>query len=91
MQGCKVEHSKWLHDVFQAARSDVDTTQARSESADSQPVKATSLVCRSEHTSSKVVLPVLTVFVRGAGREYGIKTHALLDPGSNEFLLNGPR
>ena len=74
MQGCEVKHSKWLHDVFQAAKSDVDTTQAQYESADHQPVEATRLVHKSEHTASKVVLPVVAVYVRGAGREDSIKT-----------------
>ena len=82
VQGCKGKHSKMLHGAFQGASSRNDIVP-RGESSDDQKVGATSLACGSTQEHSKVALPVVAVMVKGTGSGEWLKTHALLDPGSN--------
>ena len=91
-EDCTLRHSKWLHDAmeFVTKRSDQNNLQIKNESRGEAPkVEAKSCVVGpSSGEEAKVVLPIVTVNVRGRGQTTFVQTHALLDPGSNRTFCS---
>ncbi|XP_038049665.1 uncharacterized protein LOC119723179 [Patiria miniata] len=91
-EGCTRRHASLLHDAMQYATSvtvQKDAQGGGGTKADSPTVGAKSCVCGpSERKPVKVVLPIVTVNVRGKGQHSFVQTHALLDPGSNKTFCS---
>jgi len=85
VNGCTLKHSKLLHD---ALKTDGGVrSQPRDE--DIHKVQAKSCACGSVETNlGRVALPIVSVYVRGAGSGNFVKTKALLDPGSNRSFCS---
>ena len=80
VQGCTSWHSKMLHGSFGRVKEE-------SKKGEADPA-GTSLACGGMQLPVKVALPVVAVMVRGTDQRDWIKTHALLDPGSNRSFCS---
>ena len=88
---CKGKHATLLHLPVKATEpeSSKDGEQREEQKAPDKPVEAKSYACgQSDVESTKVALPIVSVFVRGKGQTNYIHTHALLDPGSNKTFCS---
>ena len=82
IDGCTYKHSKLLHQLQKVNQNEapVDSNGA---------TVAESFACGlSTSNSSKVVLPIIAVKVKGQGQQKYISTYALLDPGSNKSFCS---
>ena len=74
---CKRKHSTLLHAALKSDAGNIGVRQA-----------AQSMACGYTSGHVKVALPIVAVWVRGKGQDAYIRTHALLDPGSNRTFCS---
>ena len=92
IEGCTLRHSVWLHEAMQFAmerpnpQNNLPTGDMKNR--DVHKVEAKSCAVGPPGKGAKVVLPIVTVNVRGKGQTDFIQTHALLDPGSNRTFCS---
>ena len=89
VNGCKGKHSSLLHPAVIATKNESPKEDQKVEKSPDKQTEAKSYACGPSSTeNSKVALPIVSVFVRGKGQTNYVRTHALLDPGSNKTFCS---
>ncbi|XP_064647100.1 uncharacterized protein LOC135499958 [Lineus longissimus] len=89
VQDCSKKHSSLLHDALSTPDRKQDAVKKSEEVKKKDEVK-TGCVCGPAAFSktTRIALPIVTVYVRGKDQEKFTKTQALLDTGSNKTFCS---